>query len=137
MVVRSAQKGRDDIQRIRDAMESRKPVITDHQRELIVKQANVIGEDGEAMIQDIENAALETNQMAADVFKLIESCMASLSQKVRIQMQSDEVIRQKAAGETEANRGHKGAGNNASRQPTQRRQAQRGVRREDDEEVSE
>jgi hypothetical protein len=33
--------------------------------------------------------------MAADVFKLIESCMASLSQKVRIQMQSDEVIRQK------------------------------------------
>jgi hypothetical protein len=62
MVVRSAQKGRDDIQRIRDAMESRKPVITDHQQELIVKQANVIGEDGEAMIQDIENAALETTR---------------------------------------------------------------------------
>jgi hypothetical protein len=95
MVVRSAQKGRDDIQRIRDAMESRRPVITDHQRELIVKQANVIGEDGEAMIQDIENAALGTGQMAADIFKLIESCMASLSQKVRIQMQSDEVTRQK------------------------------------------
>jgi hypothetical protein len=76
-------------------MESRKPVISDYQRELIVKQANVIGEDGEAMIQDIENAALETNQMAADIFKLIESCMASLNQKVRIRMQSEEVIRQK------------------------------------------
>jgi hypothetical protein len=50
MVVRSAQKGRDDIQKIRDAMENRKPVITDYQRELIVKQANIIGEDGEAMI---------------------------------------------------------------------------------------
>jgi hypothetical protein len=95
MVVRSAQKGRDDIQRIRDAMENRRPVISDFQRELIVKQANVIGEDGEAMIQDIENAALETNQMAADIFKLVESCMASLNQKVRMQMQSDEVIRQK------------------------------------------
>ncbi len=93
MVVRSAQKGRDDIQKIRDAMESRKPVITDYQRELIVKQANIIGEDGEAMIQDIENEALETNQMAA--------------------------------------------GNNAPRQLAQRRQAQRGERREDNEEVSE
>jgi hypothetical protein len=95
MVVRSAQKGRDDIQKIRDAMDSRKPVITDNQRELIVKQANIIGEDGEAMIQDIENEALKTNQMAADIFKLIESCMASLNQKVRIQMHSDEVTRQK------------------------------------------
>ncbi len=73
MVVRSAQKGRDDIQKIQDAMENRKPVITDYQRELIVKQANIIGEDGEAMIQDIKNAALETGQMAADIFKLIES----------------------------------------------------------------
>jgi hypothetical protein len=76
-------------------MENRKPVITDYQRELIVKQANIIGEDGVAMIEDIENAALESGQMAADIFKLIESCMASLNQKVRIQMQSEEIIRQK------------------------------------------
>ncbi len=74
-------------------MEGRKPVITDHQRELIIKQANIIGEDGVAMIQDIEDAALDTKQMAEDVFKMIESCMASLSQKVRVQMQSDEVTR--------------------------------------------
>jgi hypothetical protein len=95
MVVRSAQKGRDDIQRIRDAMEGRKPVIDDHQRELIVKQADIIGEDGVAMIQDIEDAALSTKLLPADVFKMIESCMASLGQKVRVQMQSDEVTRQK------------------------------------------
>jgi hypothetical protein len=95
MVIKSAQKGRDDIQRIREAMESRKPIITDYQRELIVKQANIIGEDGVAMIQDIEDAALKTDQMAADVFKLIESCMASLNEKARMQMQSDEVTRQK------------------------------------------
>ncbi len=76
-------------------MEGRKPVIADHQRELIIKQANVIGEDGVAMIQDIEDAALNPKLMAADVFKMIESCMAYLSQKVRVQMQSDEVTRQK------------------------------------------
>jgi hypothetical protein len=61
MVVRSAQKGRDDIQRIRDAMEGCKPVIADFQRELIVKQANIIGEDGLAMVQGIEDAALNTS----------------------------------------------------------------------------
>ncbi len=76
-------------------MDGRKPVITEYQRELIVKQANVIGEDGVAMIQDIEDAALVTGQMAADVFKLIESCLASLNQKVGRQMRSDEVTRQK------------------------------------------
>jgi hypothetical protein len=95
MVVRSAQKGRDDIQRIRDAMEGRKPVIADHQRELIVKQADIIGEDGIAMIQDIEDTALNTKSLPADVFKMIESCLASLGQKVRVRMQSDEVTRQK------------------------------------------
>jgi hypothetical protein len=97
MVVRSAQKGRDDIQRIRDAMEGRKPVITDSQRELIVKQANIIGEDGVVMVQDIEDAALSTTikLLPADVFKMIESCMASLSQKVRTQMQSDGITREK------------------------------------------
>ncbi len=78
-------------------MEGRKPVIADFQRELIVKQANIIGEDGLAMVQDIEDAALNTTTklLPADVFKMIESCMASLNQKVRVQMQSDEVTMQK------------------------------------------
>ncbi len=76
-------------------MEGRKPVIADHRRELIVKQADIIGEDGIAMIQDIEDAALNTKLLPADVFKMIESCMASLGQKVRVQMQSDAVMRQK------------------------------------------
>jgi hypothetical protein len=76
-------------------MENSKPVITEFQQELIIKQANVIGEDGRAMINDIEDAALQPNQMAADVFKLIESCMASLNQKVKRRMLSDEVTRQR------------------------------------------
>jgi hypothetical protein len=95
MVVMSAQKSRDDIQRIWDAMENGKPVITEFQQELIIKHANILGEDGKAMIHDIEDAALQPNQMAANVFKLVESCMASLSQKVKRHMLSDEVTRQK------------------------------------------
>jgi hypothetical protein len=78
-------------------MEGRKPVITDSQRELIIKRANIIGEDGVAMVEDIEDAALSTTikPLLADVFKMIESCMASLSQKARTQMQSDGITREK------------------------------------------
>ncbi len=60
MVVRSAQKNTDDIQRIREAMEGHRPVIPDGQRELIIKQVNIIGEDGAAMVEDIKDAAAST-----------------------------------------------------------------------------
>ncbi len=85
MVVRSAQKGRDDIQKIRDAMEGGRPVVSDFLRELIVKQADMIGEDGKAMVEDIEDAAVCTNPklLPADIFKMIEGCVASLEQKVQ------------------------------------------------------
>ncbi len=78
-------------------MEGHKPVVTDFQRELIIKQANIIGEDGAAMVEDIEDAAASTTVkvMPADVFKMTESCMASLDRKVRIQMQSDAITREK------------------------------------------
>jgi hypothetical protein len=42
MVVRSGQKGNQEIQRIRDAMEGGHPVVSDSMRELIVKQAGAI-----------------------------------------------------------------------------------------------
>ncbi len=46
MVVRSAQKGHPDIQRIRDAMEGNKPVVSDFMRELIIKQAGMMERTG-------------------------------------------------------------------------------------------
>ncbi len=61
MVVRSAQKGLDDVQRIREAMEGHKPVVSASQQELIIKQANIIGEDGAAMVENIEDAAANTS----------------------------------------------------------------------------
>ncbi len=70
MVVRSAQKNTDDIQRIRVAMEGHRPVIPDGQQELIIKQANIIGEDGVAMVEDIEDAAANTT---------IKSCYRRMS----------------------------------------------------------
>jgi hypothetical protein len=97
MVVRSAQKGLDDVQRIREAMEGQKPVVSASQRELIIKQANIIGEDGAAMVEDIKEAAanISGKMLPADVFKMIDRCMASLSQKAKIRIQSDAITREK------------------------------------------
>jgi hypothetical protein len=95
MVVRSAQKGIDEVQKIRAAMENSKPVITVAQQELIIKFSTIIGEDGKAMIEVIEEEARKPNKMPGDVFKLIESCLSSLSQKAKRQGLSDEVIKQR------------------------------------------
>jgi hypothetical protein len=46
MLVRSGQKNLGEIQRIRVAMEGSGPVITGAQQELIIKYADVLGEDG-------------------------------------------------------------------------------------------
>jgi hypothetical protein len=74
MVVRSAQKNMDEVQKIRAAMEGNKPVITMAQQELIVKYADILGEDGKAMIEVIEEEARKPDKMPAYIFKLIESC---------------------------------------------------------------
>ncbi len=95
MLVRSGQKNLDEIQRIRVAMEGSGPVITGAQQELINKYAGVLGEDGKAMIEAIEEEARAPNKLPADVFKLIESCLNSLGQKAKKQNLSDEVIKQK------------------------------------------
>jgi hypothetical protein len=80
-LVRSGQKNLEEIQSIRAAMEGSKPVITGAQQELIEKHAAVLGEDGKAMIEAIEEEAKAPNKLPADVFKLIESCLYSLGQK--------------------------------------------------------
>jgi hypothetical protein len=76
-------------------MEGSKPVIIGAQRELIEKHAAVLGEDGKAMIEDIEKEDKAPNKLPADVFKLIESCLYSLGQKAKKQSLSDGVIKQK------------------------------------------
>jgi hypothetical protein len=66
-------------------------------RELIIKQADMIGEDGMAMVEVIESAAAcSVNKLLlADIFKMIERCAASLEQKVTARMQSDAITAEK------------------------------------------
>jgi hypothetical protein len=94
-LIRSGQKNLDDIQRIRAAMESGNPVVTAAQQELIEKHAALLGEDGRAIIQDIEEDARKTGKLPADVFRLIDSCLHSLGQRAKRQELSNEVIQER------------------------------------------
>ncbi len=85
----------DEIQRIQVALESNSPVITGTQRELIERYAGVLGEDGKAMIEVIEEEAKMPAKLPADVFRLIESCLHSLGQRAKKQGLSNEVIKQR------------------------------------------
>jgi hypothetical protein len=94
-LIRSGQKNLDEIQRIRVALESNNPVIMGAQRELIDKYAGILGEDGKAMIEDIEEEAKKPDKLPADIFNLIESCLQSLGQKAKKQSLSNDVIKRR------------------------------------------
>jgi hypothetical protein len=92
-LMRSGQKGLDEIQRIRVAMESGNPVIPESLQQLIRTQAAVLGEDGDAIIQDIQDEAEKEGKLPADIFKLIESCRMDLGKREALQELSNEMIR--------------------------------------------
>jgi hypothetical protein len=94
-LIRSGQKNLDEIQRIRVALEGSSSVVTGAQRELIDKYAALLGEDGKAMIEDIEEEARKPGKLPADVFRLIDSCLHSLGQRAKKQDLSNEVIKQR------------------------------------------
>jgi hypothetical protein len=56
-LMRLGQKNLDEIQRIPVAMEGKGPVVMGAQQELIEKYAALVGEDGKAIVQDIEGEA--------------------------------------------------------------------------------
>jgi hypothetical protein len=94
-LMRSGQKGLDEILRIRVAMEGGNPVITEAQKALIKKNAALLGEDGDAIIQDIQTEAELEGRLPADIFKIIEGCCQDLSKRVASLERSNEVVRER------------------------------------------
>ncbi len=76
-------------------MEGSNPVITGAQRELIEKHAALLGEDGKAIIQDIEEEAGKAGRLPADVFRLIDSSLHDLGKRAVRQELSNEVIKER------------------------------------------
>jgi hypothetical protein len=93
--MRSGQKGLDEIQRIRVAMEGGNPIITETQKKLIKKNAALLGEDGDAIIQDIQTEAELEGCLPADIFKIIEGCCQDLNKRVASLERSNEVVRER------------------------------------------
>jgi hypothetical protein len=94
-LMRSGQKGLDEIQRIRAAMEGGKPVIAEAQQELIRRNAALLGEDGNDIIQDIQAEAEVDGGLLADIFKLIERCCQDLNKRVASLEISNDLIRER------------------------------------------
>ncbi len=94
-LMRSGQKGLDEIQRIRVAMEGSNSVLTEAQKELIKKNAALLGEDGDAIIQDIQAEADLEGRLPADIFKIIEGCLQDQNKRVASLERSNEVIRER------------------------------------------
>ncbi len=76
-------------------MEGGNPVITEAQQELIKRNAALLGEDGNAIIQDIQTEAELDGRLPADIFKLIERCCQDLNKRVASLEISNEVIRER------------------------------------------
>ncbi len=58
-VVRSDQKGMEEVQRIRETLAKEEPVLSESQVELIKHHTAFLGEDGEAVMREIQEEATE------------------------------------------------------------------------------
>jgi hypothetical protein len=76
-------------------MEGGNPIITEAQKELIKKNAALLGEDGDAIIQDIQTEAELEGRLPADIFKIIEGCCQDLNKRVASLERSNEVVRER------------------------------------------
>jgi hypothetical protein len=92
-IVRSDQKGMEEVQRIREALAEGWPVLSEAQEELIRWQSTLLGEDGDAVMQAIQEDAVTTGRLPADVAKV--KCCQDLGRRAARRERSNEVEREK------------------------------------------
>jgi hypothetical protein len=97
-IVQSDQKGMEEVQRIREALAEGRPVLSEAQEELIRLQSTFLGEDGEAVMQAIQEDAVTTGRLPADIAMVIEKCCQDLGRRVARLERSNEVEREKIEG---------------------------------------
>jgi hypothetical protein len=71
------------------------PIITEAQQGLIKRNAALLGEDVDAIIQNIQTEAEEDGRLPADIFKLIENCCQDLNKRVATLEISNELVRKR------------------------------------------
>jgi hypothetical protein len=94
-IVRSDQKGMEEVQRIREALQDSRHVLTEAQKDLIRQQKARLGEDGDAIMRVIQEDAVSAGRLPADIAKVIEKCCQDLGRRVGRLEKSDEVERER------------------------------------------
>ncbi len=94
-LVRSDQKGMEEVQRIRVALADGRHVLTEAQKDLIRQQTALLGGDGDAIMRVIQEDAVSAGCLPADIAKVIEKCCQDLSQRVARLEKLNEVERER------------------------------------------
>jgi hypothetical protein len=94
-IVRSDQKGMEEVQRIREALAGGCSVFTETQEDLIRQQSNLLGEDGDGVMRAIQEDAVSAGRLPADVARVIEKCCQDLGRRMARLEKSNEVERER------------------------------------------
>jgi hypothetical protein len=85
----------EEVQRIREAMAEGRHVFSEAQQERIRPQSTLLGEDGDTVMEAIQEDAATVGRLPADVAKIIEKCCQDLYQRVARLEKSNEVERER------------------------------------------
>jgi hypothetical protein len=94
-VVRSDQKGMEEVQRIREALAKGEPVLSESQVELIKHHMAFLEEDGEAVMREIQEEATKTVRLPADIARIIDSYCKDLTCRVELRELSNNLEKDK------------------------------------------
>jgi hypothetical protein len=83
-VLRSTQKRLEDVKHISEAIAAGTSILMDQEERQIIQQAALLGEDGEAMIEEVLDRAREVAIQPADVLRQVEGCLRKLSKKAAL-----------------------------------------------------
>ncbi len=94
-MIRSDQKGMEEVQRIREALAGGQPVLSEAQVDLIKQHTTFLGEDREAVMREIQEDAMKTGCLPADLARVIEKYCKDLAWRVALRELSNELEKDK------------------------------------------
>ncbi len=99
-LVRSNQKRLDEVRRIRDAIATGRPVLTEQERSEITQHAASLGKDWEALVEELLVRVKELASQQADILRMIESYISELGKRVTLRELSLDLEKEMATERT-------------------------------------
>jgi CRISPR/Cas system CSM-associated protein Csm2 small subunit len=85
----------EEVQRIRESLTKGEPVLSESQVELIKHLTAFIGEDGEAVMREIQEEATKTVRLPADIPRIIDNYCKDLIRRVGLRELSNDLEKDK------------------------------------------